>query len=79
MAYRSQYADQPTGGGLFVPQEEIRERTFAEARHYGLLAGVEVKPGKAPGVRDLVFPRVSSRVLSGSGPDPVPDSGPDPV
>jgi len=40
MAYRSQYADQPTGGGLFVPQEEIRERTFAEARHYGLLAGV---------------------------------------
>jgi bacillithiol biosynthesis deacetylase BshB1 len=40
MAYRSQYANQPTGGGLFVPQEEIRERTFAEARHYGLLAGV---------------------------------------
>lgn len=40
MAYRSQYANQATGGGLFVPQEEIRERTFAEARHYGLLAGV---------------------------------------
>lgn len=40
MAYRSQYANQPTGTGLFVPQEEIRERTFAEARHYGLLAGV---------------------------------------
>jgi LmbE family N-acetylglucosaminyl deacetylase len=40
MAYRSQYADQPAGGGLFVPEEEIRERTFAEARHYGLLAGV---------------------------------------
>jgi bacillithiol biosynthesis deacetylase BshB1 len=40
MAYRSQYADQPTGGALFVPAEEIRERTFAEARHYGLLAGV---------------------------------------
>jgi bacillithiol biosynthesis deacetylase BshB1 len=40
MAYRSQYANQPTGGGLFVPEEEIRERTFAEARHYGLLAGV---------------------------------------
>jgi bacillithiol biosynthesis deacetylase BshB1 len=40
MAYRSQYANQPTGGGLFVPEEEIRERTFTEARHYGLLAGV---------------------------------------
>lgn len=40
MAYRSQYANQPSGSGLFVPQEEIRERTFAEARHYGLLAGV---------------------------------------
>jgi len=41
MAYTSQYATQPTGGGLFVPEEEIRERTFAEARHYGLLAGVK--------------------------------------
>jgi bacillithiol biosynthesis deacetylase BshB1 len=41
MAYRSQYANQPSGGGLFVPEEEIRERTFAEARHYGLLAGVK--------------------------------------
>lgn len=40
MAYRSQYANQETGTGLFVPEEEIRERTFAEARHYGLLAGV---------------------------------------
>jgi bacillithiol biosynthesis deacetylase BshB1 len=40
MAYRSQYANQPAGGGLFVPEEEIKERTFAEARHYGLLAGV---------------------------------------
>ncbi|MDR3751149.1 MAG: bacillithiol biosynthesis deacetylase BshB1 [Terracidiphilus sp.] len=40
MAYRSQYANQASGGGLFVPEEEIRERTFAEARHYGLLAGV---------------------------------------
>ena len=40
MAYRSQYANQPAGGGLFVPEEEISERTFAEARHYGLLAGV---------------------------------------
>jgi bacillithiol biosynthesis deacetylase BshB1 len=40
MAYRSQYANQAAGGGLFVPEEEIRERTFAEALHYGLLAGV---------------------------------------
>jgi N-acetylglucosamine malate deacetylase 1 len=40
MAYRSQYAPQAAGSGLFVPEEEIRERTFAEARHYGLLAGV---------------------------------------
>jgi bacillithiol biosynthesis deacetylase BshB1 len=40
MAYRSQYTNQAAGGGLFVPEEEIRERTLAEARHYGLLAGV---------------------------------------
>jgi bacillithiol biosynthesis deacetylase BshB1 len=40
MAYRSQYTNQAAGGALFVPEEEIRERTFAEARHYGLLAGV---------------------------------------
>ncbi len=40
MAYRSQYANQSAGSGLFVPEEEIRERTFAEARHYGNLAGV---------------------------------------
>ena len=40
MAYKSQYQNQSTGSGLFVPEEEIRERTFAEARHYGLLAGV---------------------------------------
>ena len=40
MAYRSQYANQPQGSALFVAEEEIRERTFAEARHYGLLAGV---------------------------------------
>jgi bacillithiol biosynthesis deacetylase BshB1 len=40
LAYRSQYATQPQGGALFVPEEEIRERTFATARHYGLLAGV---------------------------------------
>jgi len=41
MAYQSQYANQAAGRGLFVPEDEIRERTFAEARHYGLLAGVK--------------------------------------
>jgi len=41
MAYKSQYANQAAGNTLFVPEEEIRERTFAEARHYGLLAGVK--------------------------------------
>lgn len=40
LAYRSQYGNQTTGSGLFVPEEEIRERTFATARHFGLLAGV---------------------------------------
>jgi bacillithiol biosynthesis deacetylase BshB1 len=40
LAYRSQYGTQPQGSGLFVPAAEIRERTLAEARHYGLLAGV---------------------------------------
>ena len=40
MAYRSQYANQAAGSGIFVAEEEIRERTFAEARHYVLLAGV---------------------------------------
>lgn len=40
LVYRSQYSSQPQGGGLFVPEEDIRERTFATARHYGLLAGV---------------------------------------
>jgi len=41
MAYRSQYANQAAASSIFVPEEEIRERTFAEARHYGLLAGVK--------------------------------------
>ena len=40
MAYRSQYADARQGAALFVPEQEIRERTFAEARHYGQLAGI---------------------------------------
>ncbi|MGA9982472.1 MAG: bacillithiol biosynthesis deacetylase BshB1 [Acidobacteriaceae bacterium] len=40
MAYQSQYANQSAGSGLFVAEEEIRERMFAEAQHYGTLAGV---------------------------------------
>ena len=40
LAYRSQYGNQSAGSSLFVPEGEIRERTFATARHYGLLAGV---------------------------------------
>ena len=40
LAYRSQYGTQSAGTGLFVPEDDVRERTFATARHYGLLAGV---------------------------------------
>ncbi len=40
MAYRSQYEDQHSGGNIFVPREEIRERTLALARFYGMLGGV---------------------------------------
>jgi N-acetylglucosamine malate deacetylase 1 len=40
MAYRSQYENQSSGGGIFVPHEEIRERTLAMARFYGMLGGV---------------------------------------
>jgi bacillithiol biosynthesis deacetylase BshB1 len=40
LAYRSQYGNQADGSGLFVREEDIRERMFATARHYGLLAGV---------------------------------------
>lgn len=40
LAYRSQYGEQTTGAGLFVPEADIRERMFSTARHYGLLAGV---------------------------------------
>ena len=40
LAYRSQYGNQSAGQGLFVPEEEIRERTFALERTYGLLGGV---------------------------------------
>ena len=40
LAYRSQYGEQTTGSGLFVPEADIRERMYSTARHYGLLAGV---------------------------------------
>jgi LmbE family N-acetylglucosaminyl deacetylase len=64
MAYRSQYSNQAAGSALFVPEEEIRERTFAEARHYGLLAGVrygEPFVQKEPGlVDDLTLVPVQS-------------------
>lgn len=40
LAYRSQYGRQERGAGLFVPEEDIRERMFSSARHFGLLAGV---------------------------------------
>lgn len=40
MAYRSQYENQSSGDAIFVPHEEIRERTFAMARFYGMLGGV---------------------------------------
>jgi bacillithiol biosynthesis deacetylase BshB1 len=40
LAYRSQYGEQTTGSGLFVPEADIRERMFSTARHYGLLAGI---------------------------------------
>jgi len=40
LAYRSQYGAQDTGATLFVPESDIRERMFATARHYGLLAGI---------------------------------------
>ena len=41
MAYRSQYADQAAGSGLFPRQAEIRERVAAMAGYFGVLAGVQ--------------------------------------
>jgi bacillithiol biosynthesis deacetylase BshB1 len=38
--YRSQYADQAAGAGLFPAQEEMAERVRAVARYYGTLIGV---------------------------------------
>lgn len=40
MAYKSQYSDQEAGKDLFPAQAEIRARTEAMARFYGLLGGV---------------------------------------
>jgi N-acetylglucosamine malate deacetylase 1 len=41
LAYRSQYADQSTGSGLFPAEKEIRNRLETMAGYYGLLAGVK--------------------------------------
>ena len=41
MAYKSQYADQQEGTGLFPQQAEIRDRIETMAKFYGLLAGVK--------------------------------------
>lgn len=41
MAYKSQYADQTAGSGLFVQEKEIRNRLESMASFYGLLAGVK--------------------------------------
>ncbi len=40
MAYNTQFTDQVAGSGIFPQQAEIRTRTEAMARHYGLLGGV---------------------------------------
>lgn len=41
MAYKSQYADQNAGSGLFPAEQEIRARLESMASFYGLLAGVK--------------------------------------
>ena len=41
MAYRSQYADQNAGSGLFPAEQGIRSRLEAMASFYGLLTGVK--------------------------------------
>jgi N-acetylglucosamine malate deacetylase 1 len=41
MAYKSQYADQSAGSGLFPQEKEIRSRLESMASFYGLLAGVK--------------------------------------
>jgi LmbE family N-acetylglucosaminyl deacetylase len=39
-AYKSQYADQAEGAGIFPAQHDMRERMATMARFYGMLAGV---------------------------------------
>jgi N-acetylglucosamine malate deacetylase 1 len=41
MSYRSQYADQSSGAGIFPAEKEIRSRMETMASFYGLLAGVK--------------------------------------
>jgi bacillithiol biosynthesis deacetylase BshB1 len=64
LAYRSQYGEQSSGSGLFVPESDIRERMFSTARHYGLLAGVRYAEPfvqrEVSLVRDLVTIPVAS-------------------
>jgi bacillithiol biosynthesis deacetylase BshB1 len=40
MAYKSQFADQEAGSGIFPAQKEIRARVESMARFYGMLGGV---------------------------------------
>jgi N-acetylglucosamine malate deacetylase 1 len=40
MAYKSQFFDQEAGKGIFPARDEIRSRTEAMARFYGMLGGV---------------------------------------
>ena len=40
MAYKSQFSDQEAGKGIFPARDEIRSRTEAMARFYGMLGGV---------------------------------------
>ncbi len=40
MAYKSQFADQDAGSGIFPAQKEIRARVESMARYYGMLGGV---------------------------------------
>lgn len=40
MAYKTQFSDQETGQGIFPARDQIRSRTEAMARFYGMLGGV---------------------------------------
>jgi LmbE family N-acetylglucosaminyl deacetylase len=40
LAYKTQFSDQEAGKGIFPAHDEIRERTEAMARFYGMLGGV---------------------------------------